>query len=370
LKPLDLEDNQNIDFSRFASAFTTTAGTTTATSPVEVLKKEKREVAIKNIHEGNYKNVLQNLADLEKISVYEKTQSTEGYDAGEFLNIESDDSIDKQLAGSAIPTINVTNLRYSNTAFNKYDKCPLQFKFSKVWNAQPSSSDPFAKTNHMYIGTVFHSVVQRAADPNEFDSKHDHKKLVEILREEWDPREFLYSPKTEEAHAFETVGKLLEAYQEWSEKNPNKVVGVELEFNLTIGGKPVKGYIDRLETTPDGNYHVVDYKTGDPSTVDAENDTQLNLYAEACRRNCLKGITLKGNTLPEQAMLFYPAKDDGHREYPYKVDAVKVNEILLQLEEIVKKVESHEFPPKPGFVCNFCEFKTVCEFAAPVKKRH
>ena len=371
LTPLELEDNQNIDFSRFTSAFaTTTAGTTVATSPVDVLKKEKREIAIKNIHEGNYKNVLQNLADLEKISVYEKTQSTEGYDAKEFLNIEIDNSIDKHLARSAIPTINVTNLRYSNTAFNKYDRCPLQFKFNKVWNAQPSSSDPFAKTNHMYLGNVFHSVVQRAADPNEFDSKHDHKKLVEILREEWDPREFLYSPKTEENHAFETVEKLLEVYQEWSEKNPNKVLGVELEFNLTIRGKPVKGYIDRLEITPDGNYRVVDYKTGDPSKVDAENDTQLNLYAEACRRNCLKGITLKENTLPKQAMLFYPAKDEGHREYPYMVDANKVDEIISQLDEIVKKVESHEFPPKPGFVCNNCEFKTVCEFAAPVKKRH
>ena len=332
-----------------------------------MLKKEKRELAIKNINEGNYKSVLDNLIELEKISVYEETQSTDGYDAKEFLEAENDDSIDKQLAESVIPTINVTNLRYSNTAFDKYERCPLAFKFDRIWNAQSSSANPFATSNHMYIGNVFHSVVQRAADPNDLNGKHDYAKLVEILEDEWDTRQFLYSPKKEEDSAIEMVKSFLEVYQEWSEKNPNKVIGVEVEFNLTIGGKLVKGYIDRLEVTPEGRYHVVDYKTGDPSTVDAENDTQLNLYAEACKRNCLKEITLEGNTLPEQAMLFFPKKDEGHREYPYKVDVVKINEIISHLEEIIKKVDAHEFPPTPGFVCNNCDFKTICEFAAPVK---
>jgi DNA helicase II / ATP-dependent DNA helicase PcrA len=367
LSPLNLEKNPNIDFESFTSAFTATTGTTTVTSPVDMLKKEKRELAIKNINEGNYKSVLDNLIELEKISVHEETQSTDGYDAKEFLRVENDDSIDKQLANSVIPTINVTNLSYSNTGFNKYDTCPLAFKFERVWNAKSSSTDPFAKSNHMYIGTVFHSVVQRAADPNDLDGKHDHAKLVEILEDEWDTRQFLYSPKKEEDHAIEMVKNFLNVYQEWSENNPNKVIGVEVEFNLKIGDKLVKGYIDRLEVTPEGKYHVVDYKTGDPSTVDAENDTQLNLYAEACKRNCLKGIKLEGNTLPEQAMLFFPKKDEGHREYPYMVDAVKVNEIILHLEEIIKKVDAHEFPPNPGFSCNYCEFKTICEFAAPVK---
>ena len=370
LQPLDLENNPSIDFDTFTSAFTPSTGTTTATSPVDVLKDEKRQLAIKNIREGNYKSVLDNIVELEKISVYENTQSTEDFDAEKFLEIKSDDTIDKQLAGSAIPTINVTNLRYSNSAFNTYEKCPLAFKFERVWNAKSSSVDPFAKGNHMYIGSVFHAVVERAADPNELNSKHDHAKLVEVLEEEWDSKQFLYSPKKEEEEAFETVKKLLEAYQKWSDSNPNEVIGVEVNFSMKIGGKIVIGYIDRLERTPEGKYHVVDYKTGDPKEVDAENDRQLNLYAEACRRNCLTGIKLEGDTLPEQAMLFYPKKDEGHREYPYKVDADKVDEIVSHAEEeIIKKVDAHEFPPKPGIVCNNCDFKTVCEFAAPVKKR-
>jgi len=370
LQPLDLENNPSIDFDTFTSAFAQPAKKKTATSPVDVLKDEKRELAIKNIREGNYKNVLDNVVELEKISVYEKTQSTSDFDKEKFLEIQPDDTIDKQLAGSAIPTINVTNLRYSNTAFNTYERCPLAFKFERVWNAKSSAVDPFAEGNHMYIGTVFHAVVERAADPNDLDSNHDHAKLVEILEEEWDIKQFLYSPKKEEKKAFETVKKLLEVYQEWSENNPNKVIGVEVDFSMKIGGKIVKGYIDRLEKTPEGKYHVVDYKTGDPKNVDAENDRQLNLYAEACRRNCLTGIKLEGDTVPEQAMLFYPKKDEGHREYPYKVDTDKIDEIVSEIEEeIIKKVDAHEFPATPGMVCNSCDYKTVCEFAAPVKKR-
>jgi len=368
LTPLNLEKNPNIDYDEFTSAFTTTMGTTTATSPVDLLKEEKRELAIKNIREGNYKSVLDNVVELEKISIYENTQSTNNFVAADFLKVVPDDTIDKQLAGSNIPTINVTNLRYSNTAFNTYETCPLAFKFDRVWNAKSSSGDPFSKDNHMYIGTVFHAVVEKAADPNDtINGNHDLAKLVEILEEEWDHRQFLYSPKKEEEEAFETVKKLLEVYQEWSQNNPNTVIGVEVDFSMKIGGKIVKGYIDRLEVTPEGKYHVVDYKTGDPAEVDAENDRQLNLYSEACRRNCLQGITLKGDTLPEQAMLFYPKKDDGHREYVYKVDANKVDEIIAKIDdEIIKKVDAHEFPPKPGFACRRCNFKTVCEFAAPV----
>tara|TARA_Y100001936_G_scaffold126155_1_gene123525 strand:+ start:146 stop:3319 length:3174 start_codon:yes stop_codon:yes gene_type:complete len=369
LTPLNLENNTNIDYDDFTSAFTPKTGTTTSTSPVELLKDEKRELAIKNIREGNYKSVLGNVVELEKISVYENTQSTEDFDAVDFLKVEEDDTIDKQLAGSEIPTINVANLRYSNTAFNTYEMCPLAFKFDRVWNAKSSSVDPFSKGNHMYIGTVFHAVVEKAADPDgDVKGKHDLDKLVDMLGEEWDHRQFLYSPKKEEEEAFETVKKLLEVYQEWSESNPNTVIGVEVDFSMKIGGKIVTGYIDRLEVTPEGKYHVVDYKTGDPAEVDAENDRQLNLYSEACRRNCLKGIKLVGDTLPEQAMLFYPKKDDGHREYPYAVNADKVDEKMAEIEdEIIKKVDAHEFPPKPGFACRNCNFKTVCEFAAPVK---
>ena len=50
------------------------------------------------------------------------------------------------------------------------------------------------------------------------------------------------------------------------------------------------------------------------------------------------------------------------------MDTDKIDEIVSGIEEeIIKKVDAHEFPATPGMVCNSCDYKTICKFAAPVK---
>ena len=39
-------------------------------------------------------------------------------------------------------------------------------------------------------------------------------------------------------------------------------VGVELPFQIKLKGITVRGKIDRLEQDDQGNYYVIDYKTG------------------------------------------------------------------------------------------------------------
>ncbi len=47
-------------------------------------------------------------------------------------------------------------------------------------------------------------------------------------------------------------------------EDPNEVtpVGVELMLEARIGGVRLRGIIDRLDLTPDGELVVIDYKTG------------------------------------------------------------------------------------------------------------
>ena len=78
---------------------------------------------------------------------------------------------------------------------------------------------------------------------------------------------------------------------------------------MKLGGKNVIGYIDRIEQTPQGDYHLIDYKTGGKNKKpDPVEDLQLNLYSQACK-NGIKdkhGKTLvKAGTLPKKAILFY-----------------------------------------------------------------
>jgi len=374
LVPLNLKKNPSIDYSDFNMVSSKTKILPQPSNPIDILANEKMDLAIKGVVEGNHKSAIKNIIDLEKISIYKKLKSTESFDLKQFLDVDIDDTVDKELEGKDIPTIDVTNISYSKTSFDQYLNCPLQFKFERVWKARTAEGDPTGEKNHMWAGTTFHTVVQRAADPKELNSKHTLKDLEDLLEQEWDFRQFMYSSATDEENTKEDIKKMLAVYQEWSENNPNKVLGVEVRFKMKIGGKLVTGYIDRLEETPEGKYHIIDWKTGDPQQIpDVQNDIQLNIYSEACRRNCLEGIKLKDNTLPEKAILFYPKKDDGNREFVYHVDAnsIIVDEILQKVvDDVIKKVDAKEFPPKPGFLCKYCNFKTNCEFVQIIKKRN
>ena len=55
---------------------------------------------------------------------------------------------------------------------------------------------------------------------------------------------------------------MIDAYLAWQSKNENEVIDVEMRFAFKLSDRIVKGFIDRVERTPEGNYVVIDFKTG------------------------------------------------------------------------------------------------------------
>ena len=91
-----------------------------------------------------------------------------------------------------------------------------------------------------------------------------------------------------------------------------------MPFTTYIGGFKVNGVIDRLEKTPEGEYVVIDYKTGGKNKkVDARNSPQLNLYALALKENPDYG------KLPAKAVFFYVEKPEGEQLFEYEVGGRK-----------------------------------------------
>ena len=72
-----------------------------------------------------------------------------------------------------------------------------------------------------------------------------------------------------------------------------------MPFQIEINGRVVKGFIDRLERTKEGEYCVIDFKTGSKSengnTI--KEDIQMNVYALA--------VLKKYGKLPVRASLYY-----------------------------------------------------------------
>jgi DNA helicase-2/ATP-dependent DNA helicase PcrA len=151
----------------------------------------------------------------------------------------------------------------------------------------------------------------------------------------------------------------LESYQKWSSSNPNEIVALELKFTTYIGGFKINGLIDRVEKTPDGEYVVVDYKTGKGKTkVDAPNSPQLNLYALALKENPDFG------KYPVKAMFFFVEKPEGEQFIEYDVDPEKIQEVKSILEGYVAAIQEKKFDATPGMkTCEWCEYSDICEEA-------
>jgi hypothetical protein len=83
--------------------------------------------------------------------------------------------------------------------------------------------------------------------------------------------------------------------------NRNTIVAAEKKFQFLLNGRKIKGSIDRIEQTPEGDYVVTDFKTGSkPSSLTKNSvgsNIQLNLYSLAIKEMFGK--------LPKRASFFY-----------------------------------------------------------------
>ena len=356
--------NPDIDVPPIFSTATQQQTRARAASAINIKKNEKLAEITKHLNSGQHKSALEKIIELEKIKLFKKHNTTAGFDLKKFLSIKPSNIIDKELKGTAIPTINVSNIRLSKSAFESYQTCPLQFKFARVWNCRPTG-----KNNTLHRGTAFHDAVAVAGDPGPggLNNVHELKDLKKILDAQWDKTQYLNSPKSEEALAKKDIKEMLGVYQKWTKSNPNKVVGTEVEFKMKLGGKNVIGYIDRIEQTPQGDYHLIDYKTGGKNKKpDPVEDLQLNLYSQACK-NGIKdkhGKTLvKAGTLPKKAILFYLEKEPGYQIYEYNVTDMQVKKVMQELEKLVKRINKKEFDATPGYHCRWCDYRNICEEA-------
>ena len=151
---------------------------------------------------------------------------------------------------------------------------------------------------------------------------------------------------------------MIDNFLNWTDSNPNKVIGVEIPFQFSIEDIPIRGKIDRLEQDSDGNYHVIDYKTGacyESETSISEN-VQMNLYAMA--------VEEKFKKLPVQASLFYVKED---KMIKYLITGKKsVDNFKENLKEMVHEILGENFeanPVKGTWTCKFCPYKNICDEA-------
>ena len=125
-----------------------------------------------------------------------------------------------------------------------------------------------------------------------------------------------------------------------------------MPFNLKIGGYTLYGVIDRIDEEKDGVI-IIDYKTGQSKDkLDFESKEQLLIYQIAAQ----EVLHLK----PKQLAYYY--LDDGK----FASFLGSENDLAKQKEKIIEEIEkikNSEFEPTPGWQCQYCDFKDICDHA-------
>jgi putative RecB family exonuclease len=119
-----------------------------------------------------------------------------------------------------------------------------------------------------------------------------------------------------------------------------------------LGPVLLEGRIDQINSLAPGAdaVELIDYKTGTPrSQKDADRSKQLSVYALAAKEQMkLKPLRLTFYSLTNNEPIHTVRTDQD-------LKTVKT-EILAAADKILQ----NHFPPTPGFICKFCDYRPIC----------
>ena len=320
---------------------------------VDAIKNEYVDEAIKNIQNGHYQSAIQRIVDLGKIEHYKQNKSVDGFASQDFIDYQEDDSVDSKLDGATEPPLGYEQKKMSYSRFEVYDQCPKKFWYKHVLNILPENQ----KSPTLYKGNFFHKIVDDSAK-RKMNGQHDTlEQLKKIAKSKWNPREYIGYSEQRENQDRKTVEEIVEEYHKWDKQNPNTIVGAEIDMDIKIGKYIIDGKIDRVEQDKDGEYVIVDYKTGgkNKEITNLNESLQLNIYAMGLKAK------KKFGKLPKLISYFYPEKE-GQQIFSYEVNQTDIDNTKRKLEEFLKSIDDGEFGADPDMKkCGWCDYKDLCD---------
>jgi len=249
----------------------------------------------------------------------------------------------KKLSMNHEPTNQLTINYITYSQIQTFLDCPLHYKAKYVLHlpTPPSAASSFGNTIHATLNTFF---------------KDPKKDILQTFKSLW-KNEGFENKKHEELYFQKGEQYLTKFIFQNPSPYPN-TIKLEESFKFFLGDLTVSGKIDRVDILPDGKIEIIDYKTSPKMLTpkEAATDLQLSIYALAATKLQEKPFAKK----PEDIILSLYYLDT-----QTKVTTTRTQEQLddaeKQILEYVSQIESSDFKCSGSFICQKCDFASLCD---------
>jgi DNA helicase-2/ATP-dependent DNA helicase PcrA len=237
-------------------------------------------------------------------------------------------------------------LSLSASDLSLYLTCPLKYKFARVFGI------PQEPTINQRFGILFHNVLERFHKEPPENPEEGLRVLNRLFESGW--RRTGFGSTDDELQFRDRAREALRLYWERERESEGEPVWLERKFDFKVGDHHVRGRVDRVDRLPDGDYELIDYKTGErKSEEDLASDLQLALYRMAAREAWdIEASTGSYYYVLDAEKVPAPTRPD---------DAERVERTVLQVGE---GILGQDFEPRPSpSVCSWCDYRLICPAA-------
>lgn len=246
-------------------------------------------------------------------------------------------------------------------------RCPRQYFLQREAKADPP------RGSATILGSVIHAVAERAATGELTAATADA-----LLDEMWSgiPFPAAWLSASERAEADAAVQRFL-AWQAGHEHAD--VLGVEVPFSVTVevDRHPVtlRGTVDRLERTPQGQLRVIDFKTGRraPTAADAKASPQIGVYQLAIEAGAFADEAPGAGSAGANLVYLRLDSTEGYPKELRQPSLTEAPHLSDDPDELAHPTWVHhrvaqarqilaggDFEARPGEHCSYCPVRSSC----------
>ncbi|MBU0597607.1 ATP-dependent helicase [Patescibacteria group bacterium] len=295
---------------------------------------------------------------------FERKKGTEELDTADRLRSpakEQQEIKELKFLQQAIPD------KASYTQVRAFTTCPKQFKYAHIYRVPVEGrfTFSFGKSIHNTLFHFFKLITERSSIQQEdlFGASKKVSKDKDKQKASWDELQKIYEEQwlddwyISKEHMEEYFAKGKSALKEFYDSHQGEFptpLHLEKMFNIKLGKYTFKGVIDRIDKVGTGQEaEIIDYKTGKwpkNGKLSPNDKEQLLIYTLAAK-----------DILKVKPVLLSYYYIEANKKISFAPEEKDLDKIKTKLLKVIENIRASDFKASPGFWCNSCDFKDICE---------